>query len=104
MVDQATITQAANLLLSHAPGSQVILFGSYARGQAHPDSDVDFLVVEPQVSARREEMVRLRDVLRPLRIPVDVLVASQKAFESWANVPGTLYHEISRQGRMFHAS
>lgn len=77
MIDEQAISTAARMLLRAAPQSKVILFGSHARGEAGPDSDLDFLVVEPQVTARRSEQVRLRDVLRPLRIPVDVLVVSE---------------------------
>ena len=103
MIDNVTIEKAAGLLLSAAPGARVILFGSHARGDAGPDSDVDFLVVEPRVEARRHEMVRLRDVLRPLCIPVDVLVASQRTFETWSTTPGTLFHEAASEGRVFDA-
>ena len=69
MIDRATIQEAIRRLLAAVPpGSEVILFGSYARGDAREDSDLDFLVVEPVLESRREEMVRLRLVLRPLRI------------------------------------
>ena len=101
MVDSDTIRQAAALLLGAAPGSQVILFGSHARGDAGPDSDVDFLVVEPTLRSRREEMVRLRQVLRPLRIPVDVLVVSEQVFEQWRDAPNTVIHEAAREGQVF---
>ncbi len=105
MIDEATINQAAQLLLEAAPpGSKVILFGSHARGQAGPDSDVDFLVVEPEVKARRAEMVRLRDVLRPLRIPAEVLVTSAEAYESWQDTPNTVIYEAARDGRVFDAA
>ena len=68
MIDRAMISEAAKLLLQAAPtGSEVILFGSHARGDATPDSDLDFLVVEPEVKSKHSEMVRLRDALRPLR-------------------------------------
>lgn len=102
-IDELKIQEAVNLLREAAPGSTVILFGSYARGDNRPDSDADFLVVEPEVSARRTEAVRLRDVLRPLRIPVDIIVASAQAFAAWRDTPGTLYYEASREGRVFHA-
>ena len=77
MVGQETIEEAVKLLLAAAPGSKVILFGSYARGDAKADSDVDFMVVEPQVKDRHAEMVRLAQALRPLMLPVDVVVVPE---------------------------
>jgi predicted nucleotidyltransferase len=103
MIEEATIRRAVDLLRQAAPGATIIMFGSRARGQSREDSDLDLLVVEPQVSARREEMVRLRDLLRPLRIPADLLVVSQKTFEAWADTPGTVLYEAAREGRIFHA-
>src|SRR5438128_2746143 len=82
LIPPETVDRAAAMLLAAAPaGSEVILFGSYARGDAHRDSDLDFMVIEPVVSGQRAEMVRLRQVLRPLRIPVDVLVVSREGFD-----------------------
>ena len=78
----------------------MILFGSYARGDARVSSDVDFLVVEPELKSRRDEMVRLRDVLRPLRVPVDVVVASRASFDKWADTPGTIFYEAAKEGRV----
>ena len=104
MVDDATIKQAAALLQRAAPSARIILFGSYARGEAQADSDLDFLVVEPDVTARRQETVRLLDVLRPLRIPVDIVVTSRDTFEKWASTPGTVLYEAARDGQVFDAA
>ena len=106
MIDQRTIDEAVRRLIEAAPaGSEVILFGSYARGDANQESDLDFLVVEPQLDSRRDEMVRLREVLRPMRIPVDVLVVSREAFEDWKDMPNNVIFEAARQGRSFtHAA
>jgi uncharacterized protein len=103
MIDEVVIARAVELLQRAAPDATIILFGAHARGDAHAESDLDFLVIEPEVRARREEMVRLRDTLRPLRIPVDVLVASRKTFDEWADTPGTVLYEAARQGRVFDA-
>jgi predicted nucleotidyltransferase len=103
MVSQATIAEAARLLLQAAPpGSEVILFGSHARGNATPDSDLDFLVVEPELGAKHSEIVRLRDVLRPLGVPADVLVTSRAVFEDWRDTPNNVLFEAWTEGRLFH--
>lgn len=101
MVSQATIAEAAHLLLQAAPGSRVILFGSHARGDAGPDSDVDFMVVEPQVTSRRAEIVRLCNVLRPLRIPAEVLVTSHESFQENSQVKGTVWYRAAIEGRVY---
>ena len=103
MIDQSTISEAVKLLLKAAPaGSEVILFGSHARGDAGPESDLDFLVVEPNVPSKHAEMVRLRDALRPLRVPADVLVTSRAVFEDWRDTPNNVLFEAWTEGRLFH--
>ena len=104
MIDEATITKAVELLGQAAPGATVIVFGSCARGEITDDSDLDVMVVEPTVTSRHEEMVRLSDALRPLGIPVDVLVASKETFDYWAETPNTIYYEVAREGRVFDAT
>jgi predicted nucleotidyltransferase len=102
MIDQKTIDQAvARLLQVSPPGSQVILFGSYARGDAAPESDLDFLVIQPSVDRPHEEMVRLAEVLRPLQLGADVLVISQKKFEYWRDTPNTVYFDAAREGKTY---
>jgi len=100
-----TINRAAAMLLEAAPeGSEVILFGSYARGDATAESDLDFLVVEPLVPMRRAETVRLRRVLRPLGVSVDVLVVSRAGFEAWKGQLNNVVHEAAREGRSYARS
>ena len=101
-VDEATIQKAAALLHEAAPDATVVLFGSHARGQGGPDSDLDFMVIVRQVSSRMDEMVRLRRVLSPLRVPVDVLVVSREQFDKWADTPGNVYHEAATAGRVMY--
>jgi len=99
--DETTVRQAATLLAQAAPGARVILFGSYARGEPTPDSDLDFLVVEPSVTNRVAEMVRLRRALSPLRVAADVLVTTEQEFQRWRTVPGNVYHEAATEGKTF---
>jgi predicted nucleotidyltransferase len=90
MVDEATIDKAVDILQKAAPGAKVMLFGSYAAGKADDKSDVDLVVVEPQLGSRRHEADRLRAALQPLGIPVDLMVISQATFDSWTRVPNAI--------------
>jgi len=76
-ISDTLIRDAARRLgeAAHKP-ARVILFGSYARGEADPESDLDFLVVQHDGFSHSREIVRLQDVLSPLRVPADVLVIS----------------------------
>lgn len=102
-IDEQTIAEAVRRLQQAAPGASIILFGSHARGDHTPDSDLDFLVIEPVPPHYQEEAVRLRAELRPLRIPVDILVTDAKTYNDWADTPGTVYYEAKREGRVCHA-
>jgi uncharacterized protein len=99
-VDDALIDEAARRLSAAAPDAQVILFGSHARGEAGPHSDVDFLVVEPEVADEAEESVRLHRTLRDLRVPADVIVVSREYVDRWKEVRGGLVHVALSQGRI----
>jgi len=100
----AVLDRAVELLVEAAPDATIVLFGSHARGDARADSDVDLLVVEPRVRSWRREMVRLTDVLRPLRMRVDVVVVSRRLFREWADVPGTVIFEAAKEGKVLHAA
>ncbi len=53
---------------------QVLLFGSWARGDAHPESDIDLLVVLDRVESRSEERARMDDILDRHSIENDTIV------------------------------
>ena len=102
MISFETIEKAVRILAEAAKPTKIILFGSYARGDACEDSDVDLLVVEPDVSSKRNEMVRLRRLLRPFRIPVDVLVVSEQEFNDWGHLTGSVLYWANTEGKILH--
>src|SRR3954454_15468310 len=86
-------------LSAAAPGARVFLFGSHAREEAGPQSDVDLLVIEPVVPAPRAESARLRRELRALNVSIDLLVVSEDYAMKWAELEGDLIHIAMHEGK-----
>ncbi|MCH8957306.1 nucleotidyltransferase domain-containing protein [candidate division KSB1 bacterium] len=102
MVSFQTIDQAVKLLVEASHPLKIILFGSYACKSQREDSDVDLLVILPQVQSKYKKMVDLRRVLRPLKLPVDVLVFSKQEVDDWGHLPGTVLYWALKEGRVLH--
>lgn len=79
MIDAKVIDEAARVLAESAGSpARVILFGSGARGALGADGDLDFLVIEREVSDRIAEAVRLRRAIGDIGVPVDVIVLDEE--------------------------
>ena len=104
MISENTIQEAVRQLVAAARPRKIILFGSYARGDAREHSDLDFMVIEREVNNHHHEMVRLHDTLRSLRVSADVLVVSETTFDYWADTPNTVYYEARHHGRVCYAA
>ncbi len=90
----------AGAALAKAAGvdAKVILFGSYARGEERSDSDLDFLVIEPEVKDHFGESVRLAKLVGELGLPADVVVASEDHVREWGGLSGTMIHDALSEG------
>ncbi|TAK35477.1 MAG: nucleotidyltransferase domain-containing protein [Chloroflexota bacterium] len=64
------------------------------------DSDIDLLVVENDPGEYRQESVRLREVLRGLGYPLDVIVISTEWFEESKEVIGGIAYPANKYGKM----
>jgi predicted nucleotidyltransferase len=102
MLSEQTLREAARLLGEAAKPARVILFGSYARGDANEGSDADFLVIEPEVRNPGAEMVRLNRVLRPLGIAADVIVYSEAEAEQRRDWCSSAVYWAFREGKVLY--
>ena len=103
--DEAIAELTRRLVESYSP-VRIYLFGSEARGDAGPDSDLDFLVVVPDDTP--EHVMRSSDgymSLSDLEIPKDVIPWRQSDFEGRAAyVRASLPATVIREGRLLYVS
>lgn len=92
---------------SVAEPSAVILYGSYARGNAGEQSDIDLLVVRAaefgKGESRRKELGRLyRAAAARSGIPKDILLFTKREFEAWRKTTNHVASEALREGRVLY--
>ncbi len=90
-------------IVSQFRPERIILFGSHARGEAGPDSDVDLLIVMPVEGSRREKAVEIGVALHDIRVPKDIIVTTPEAFESRKDIVGTIERPAARHGKVLYA-
>ncbi|MGI8429990.1 MAG: nucleotidyltransferase domain-containing protein [Solirubrobacteraceae bacterium] len=100
MIAELEIVEAGRRLASAAPEARVILFGSHARGDAALGSDLDILVIERDVDNTALESVRLMRELRDLRLPIEIVVLTEREADEWREVPGSFVHAALAEGRV----
>jgi uncharacterized protein len=78
---------------------RVILFGSRARGDARPDSDIDLLVlVDDDAPAERLARENRRAARRRYKRPVTLIACRERSFAARRGVPGSIAADIARDG------
>ena len=81
---------------------KIILFGSFARGDAGPDSDADFLVVMPVKGSRRSMATEIERAIIGFGFPKDIIVATPEDVERDKDAVGTVIRPAVREGRILY--
>jgi predicted nucleotidyltransferase len=83
---------------------RVILFGSVARGEMNYDSDIDLLVVFPEVKKedKRALMVKIRSALLDTPVPMDILVTDPDEISRRGDLVGTILRPALREGKVLY--
>lgn len=97
------IQEMVKIILERFDPERIILFGSHARGEAGPDSDVDLLVVMKVEGSKREKQLELRAALHDIHVPKDIIVSIPEEFEWRKEIVGTIERPAVREGRVLYA-
>jgi predicted nucleotidyltransferase len=81
---------------------KIILFGSQARGDAGPDSDVDLLIVMPVAGSKFEKAIEIGVALHDIPIPKDIIVSRPEEFAWRKEIVGTIEWPAVREGKVLY--
>jgi predicted nucleotidyltransferase len=105
-VSDDLLSRMAQVIVQEVEPERIILFGSHARGEARPGSDVDLLVIERQAfgkqRSRRREAALLWRALACFPVSKDIVVYSQEEAAAWKDSPGHLVAQALREGRVLY--
>ncbi len=82
------------------PGADVILYGSYARGDHNEESDIDLLILVDKEKITRADEHSITDPLYDIELNTGVIISPMVyAKTDWANHRVTPFYEnVNREG------
>ncbi len=105
-VSDDMLLQMAEVIVGEVEPERIVLFGSHARGDARPDSDVDLLVIEQKpfgkLRSRRREAAQLWRALARFPVSKDIVVYSQEEADAWKDSPGHILGQALREGKVLY--
>jgi predicted nucleotidyltransferase len=103
-VDQDVLDEIIRRIVRVAQPQRILLFGSFARGNAGPHSDLDLLVIKEGDFHRRRLTRRIYESLTGVGQAVDVIVVTAEDVERYGNVPALIISPAIREGREIYAA
>ncbi|MGQ0814411.1 MAG: nucleotidyltransferase domain-containing protein [Gemmatimonadota bacterium] len=103
-LDISVLAEIVRRVVDVARPDRIVLFGSAARGEMRPDSDVDLLVIKSGVEHRRKLAQEIHMNLFGVGAAVDVVVAAPEDIERFGHKVGSILRPALRDGREIYAA
>lgn len=101
-VDHQLLTEITERILAVTAPHKIVLFGSYARGDFGPDSDLDLLIIADEAHSTRAETARIYEALADLHLPIDVVVVRPSYVQRYGDLVGTVVRPALREGKVLY--
>ena len=102
IVDDELLAEVVRRILAAGSPEKIILFGSRARGDERPESDLDILVIEESGEPRYRRASRCLRALAGLFPEKDVVVWTSDEIREWEQVPDAFVTTAIREGRVLY--
>jgi len=98
----STAEQIAERIAQQLNPKRIVLFGSRARGDDRPDSDVDLMVEMETSLPPAERMREVHEVCGNRAVPLDLVVFTPEEVARWRNSMYSIIGAVEREGRVLY--
>lgn len=106
MVTQEQIQEITDIIVQTVHPKKVFLIGSYAKGNAHQKSDLDFLIISsnPNISKYERTTEIQKKLFHYPQIPIDILMFTENEVQEKADNPLTFIGDAIKNGIVVYES
>jgi predicted nucleotidyltransferase len=102
MTREALLDHVTKMIVERFHPKRIMVFGSHARGDGGPDSDLD-LFIEMDTSRRPpDRAIEVSEVFGLRSWPMDIVVYTPEEVRRLRHVNGTLLSVIEKEGRVLY--
>lgn len=106
IVTQTLLANMSARIAETIQPERIILFGSHARGNPQPDSDVDLLIITTETygvhNSRRHAMAQLWRLLADIPVSKDIVLMSDVEVEQWRTAKNHLVARALKEGKLLY--
>ena len=99
-----TLEQIVKTIIALVNPDKIILFGSYARGDNHPKSDVDLLIAKKGLQNGREmiDVIELALLKQNIGTDLSIIPVDYDRFYELKDVVGYVYRNVHMEGKVMY--
>jgi predicted nucleotidyltransferase len=102
LVTEEQLGDVAERIVQALDPERIVLFGSYARGEPAPGSDVDLLIVMEDNERPARRSARVARVLLDVPFAIDILVRTPEELRHRLHIGDYFIQEILEQGQVLY--